>query len=96
MHIKISRSYFHLEPTFVFLFIPILFASNETLFCIQKCYFELDSHVGEHMNLLSPELDPSFRSALFNLALMLVNNLKRPLEAVPLLKSLIEVCDDGR
>ncbi|XP_012940074.1 protein O-mannosyl-transferase TMTC3 [Aplysia californica] len=36
------------------------------------------------------ELDPKFRSALFNLALMLVNNLKRPLDAVPLLKTLLE------
>ena len=37
------------------------------------------------------QLEPSFRSALFNIALMLVNNLKKPLEAVPYLQSLLEV-----
>lgn len=36
------------------------------------------------------ELDPMFRSALFNLALMLVNNLQRPLDAVPVLNQLLE------
>uniref|UniRef100_A0A0B6ZUP8 dolichyl-phosphate-mannose--protein mannosyltransferase n=1 Tax=Arion vulgaris TaxID=1028688 RepID=A0A0B6ZUP8_9EUPU len=36
------------------------------------------------------ELDPVFRSALFNLALMLVNNLRRPLDAVPILNQLLE------
>ncbi|XP_059169827.1 protein O-mannosyl-transferase TMTC3-like isoform X2 [Physella acuta] len=36
------------------------------------------------------ELDPKFRSALFNLALMLVNNLKRPLDAVSILNQLLE------
>uniref|UniRef100_A0A2C9JN75 dolichyl-phosphate-mannose--protein mannosyltransferase n=1 Tax=Biomphalaria glabrata TaxID=6526 RepID=A0A2C9JN75_BIOGL len=37
------------------------------------------------------ELDPTFRSALFNLALMLVNNLNRPYDAIPILNQLLEV-----
>ncbi|GFO13852.1 heterogeneous nuclear ribonucleoprotein q, partial [Plakobranchus ocellatus] len=36
------------------------------------------------------ELDPKFRSALFNLALMLVNDLGRPMEAIPILTQLLE------
>ncbi|BFZ09149.1 hypothetical protein BsWGS_12188 [Bradybaena similaris] len=36
------------------------------------------------------ELDPMFRSALFNLALMLVNNLRRPQDAIPILNQLLE------
>ncbi|RUS90441.1 hypothetical protein EGW08_001782 [Elysia chlorotica] len=36
------------------------------------------------------ELDPMFRSALFNLALLLVNDLRRPMEAVPVLNQLLE------
>ena len=35
------------------------------------------------------ELKPDFRSALFNLALMLVNNLNKPLDAVPYLETLL-------
>ncbi|PVD28691.1 hypothetical protein C0Q70_11285 [Pomacea canaliculata] len=35
------------------------------------------------------QLDPKFRSALFNLALMLVNDVNRPLEAVPYLEQLL-------
>ena len=37
------------------------------------------------------QLEPDFRSALFNIALMLTNNLKRPLDAIPYLRSLLEV-----
>ncbi|XP_062603708.1 protein O-mannosyl-transferase TMTC3-like isoform X2 [Saccostrea cucullata] len=36
------------------------------------------------------KFDPFFRSALFNLALMLNNNLNRPLDAIPYLETLIE------
>ncbi|GFR59874.1 transmembrane and TPR repeat-containing protein 3 [Elysia marginata] len=36
------------------------------------------------------ELDPKFRSALFNLALMLVNDLGRPMDAIPFLNQLLE------
>ena len=38
------------------------------------------------------QYEPTFRSALFNLALMLVNNLKKPLEAVGYLDMLLKVC----
>ncbi|XP_076445747.1 protein O-mannosyl-transferase TMTC3-like [Babylonia areolata] len=38
----------------------------------------------------SIELDPKFRSAMFNLALLLVNDLKRPLDAVPVLEQLLQ------
>ncbi|XP_041352058.1 protein O-mannosyl-transferase TMTC3-like [Gigantopelta aegis] len=37
----------------------------------------------------SIELNPTFRSALFNLALMLVNDAKRPADAIPYLNSLL-------
>ncbi|XP_055889730.1 protein O-mannosyl-transferase TMTC3-like isoform X3 [Biomphalaria glabrata] len=40
------------------------------------------------------ELDPTFRSALFNLALMLVNNLNRPYDAIPILNQLLEQYPD--
>ncbi|KAH9508650.1 Protein O-mannosyl-transferase tmtc3 [Bulinus truncatus] len=36
------------------------------------------------------EFDPTFRSALFNLALMLVNNMNRPRDAVPVLNQLLQ------
>ena len=35
-------------------------------------------------------IKPSFRSALFNLALLLSNDLQRPLQAVPVLNQLLE------
>jgi len=35
--------------------------------------------------------EPAFRSAIFNLGLLLTNNLNKPLEAVPYVKKLIEV-----
>ena len=37
------------------------------------------------------QLKEDFRSALFNVALMLVNDLKRPLDAVPHLNQLLKV-----
>lgn len=40
------------------------------------------------------EQEPTFRSALFNLALMLVNNLKKPLEAVGYLDTLLKAYPD--
>lgn len=43
---------------------------------------------------LAIEKEPSFKSAIFNLALMLTNNLKRPLEAVPFLRKLLELYPD--
>ncbi|OPL21681.1 hypothetical protein AM593_08209, partial [Mytilus galloprovincialis] len=36
------------------------------------------------------QYEPTFRSALFNLALMLVNNLNKPLEALPYLNTLLQ------
>ncbi|XP_060080466.1 protein O-mannosyl-transferase TMTC3-like isoform X2 [Ylistrum balloti] len=36
------------------------------------------------------ELEGSFKSALFNLALLLTNNMKKPLEAVPYLETLLQ------
>lgn len=38
------------------------------------------------------QLQEDFRSALFNLALLLNNDLKRPLEAVSYLETLLKVC----
>jgi len=37
------------------------------------------------------QLQPDFRSALFNIALLIANDLHRPLEAVPYLKQLLQV-----
>ena len=37
------------------------------------------------------QLNPTFRSALFNLALLLVNDVKRPQEAIPYLNTLLKV-----
>ena len=40
---------------------------------------------------VSFQLKEDFRSALFNLALMMVNDQKRPLDAVPVLQQLLKV-----
>ena len=37
------------------------------------------------------QISPDFRSALFNYALMLVNDLNRPLDALPVLKQCLHV-----
>jgi len=37
------------------------------------------------------QLQPDFRSALFNVALLIANDLQRPLQAVPYLKQLLQV-----
>lgn len=38
------------------------------------------------------QIEPTFKSALFNIALMLTNNQKRPAEAVSYVRKLLEVC----
>lgn len=63
-----------------------------------KAYFTLamlamdeqDYPLAEEFFLKAIKLDPAFRSALFNLALMLVNNLNRPLDASPYLETLLQ------
>ncbi|KAJ8315684.1 hypothetical protein KUTeg_007834 [Tegillarca granosa] len=63
-----------------------------------KAYFTLamlamdeqDYSLAEEFFLKAIKLDPAFRSALFNLALMLVNNLNRPLDAAPYLETLLQ------
>ena len=41
--------------------------------------------------LVVVQLQPDFRSALFNAALLIANDLNHPLEAVPYLKQLLQV-----
>ncbi|XP_052087258.1 protein O-mannosyl-transferase TMTC3-like [Mytilus californianus] len=51
----------------------------------RKDYVSAEKHIKKCL-----QYEPTFRSALFNLALMLVNNLNKPLEALPYLNTLLQ------
>ncbi|OPL33001.1 hypothetical protein AM593_03845, partial [Mytilus galloprovincialis] len=51
----------------------------------RKDYISAEKHIKKCL-----QYEPTFRSALFNLALMLVNNLNKPLEALPYLNTLLQ------
>ena len=74
---------------------------NEGPWAIRRTQRRLEHQliIKESINLcicsqrLSPcfQLQDDFRSALFNIALMLTNDLKKPLDALPYLRKLLKV-----
>ncbi|XP_052810856.1 protein O-mannosyl-transferase TMTC3-like isoform X2 [Mya arenaria] len=49
-----------------------------------------DFNAAEKYFKLAIKIEPTFKSALFNLALMLTNNLQRPMDAVPFVRELLK------
>ena len=59
--------------------------------CVTPEFMKHFHPVLEHFVACTLQLKEDFRSALFNLALMLVNDLQKPIEAVPYLNTLLKV-----